>query len=397
MPMLAEAPRIFLVAGEPSGDALGAGLIAAVRDSAPDAICRGVGGPGMAAAGMDLAFPYDDLAVMGLVEVLPRYFRIRRRWREVMAAIDAFDPDVVVTIDSSGFNKPIAKRLIATGSTARRVHYVAPMVWAWRPGRARSMSQLYHHLLVLFPFEPPFFTEHGLATSYVGHLATEQLAGNGGAFRAAHGIPSDAPVVAVLPGSRRGELSRLLPIFEQALLQMATEFPGLTLVCPTVPLVKDLVHQAVARTGLPAVVTDSPTEKADAFAAADVAIAASGTVTLELALARVPMVVAYRVNSITAAIGKRLLSVSSAGLPNLLSGRPVVSECLQDRCRPEHVAAEALRLIRDPAAREAQLRAFDEVRRALQPPAGSPSAAAAAIVLHEAALRRATVSDPKDQ
>ena len=386
--MPVSAPRVFLVAGEPSGDALGAGLVAALRQAEPSAVCRGVGGHRMVAAGMDLVFPYDDLAVMGLVEVLPRYFRIRRRWQQVMAAIRAFDPDVVVTIDSSGFNKPIAKRLIKQGSTARRVHYVAPMVWAWRPGRAETFARLFHHLLVLFPFEPPYFTKHGLRTTCVGHPAVEAAPGDGQAFRTAHGLTPETPLLAVLPGSRRGEVDRLLPVFRLALERVADAVPGLYLVFPTVPLVEDAVRQAAARLGIPAIGTADAAEKRNALAAADAAIAASGTVTLELALAGVPMVAAYRLNPITAGIGRHILNVTSASLPNLLAGRKLVPELLQEYCTPDAVADAVLPLLSDTPARRAQIAGFGEIASALEPPHGSPSGAAAAMVLQEAAVRR---------
>lgn len=391
--MQIEAPRIFLVAGEPSGDALGAGLIDAIKAAAPDSLCLGVGGPGMAVAGMELVFPYDDLAVMGLVEVLPRYFRIRRRWQQVMTAIAAFDPDVVVTIDSSGFNKPIAKRLIKLGSTSRRVHYVAPMVWAWRPGRAEVFAQLFHHLLVLFPFEPPYFTEHGLPTTYVGHPATQTPPGDGAAFRARHDIPADAPLLAVLPGSRKGELARLLPVFEQALPLIAAAIPDLHVVFPTVPLVADKVRNAASALKMPSAVTDTATEKADAFAASTAALAASGTITLELALAKVPMAVAYKVHPITAEIGKRVLKVKSAALPNLLSGRALVPEFLQHRCTPELLAEAVIALLREPARRAEQAKGFEEISAAMSTEGRSPSAVAAAMVLAEAAERRSAISN----
>jgi len=383
-----KTPRVFLVAGEPSGDSLGGGLIAALKQMAPDTMCAGVGGPEMFAAGMYLVFPYDDLAVMGLVEVLPRYFRIRRRWREVMAAIERFDPDVVVTIDSGGFNKPVARKLIARGSTARRVQYVGPMVWAWRPGRAKTTAELFHRLLVLFPFEPPFFEAHGLPTTWVGHPAAERPPGNGPRFRAAHGISSGAKVVAVLPGSRPGEVGRLLPSFTQALGMLAERIRDLILVFPTLPLVAEQVRAAVDRLSIRAVVSDRADEKADAFAASDAAMAASGTVTLELALARVPMVVAYRVNPVTAFLGRRLLNVSSASLPNLLAGSTLVSECLQDDCRPDILAVELARLFDSPEARNRQIEAFHSITADLRSLDGSPSEAAAAMILHEAAERR---------
>jgi lipid-A-disaccharide synthase len=389
--MPVSAPRVFLVAGEPSGDALGGGLIGALRNAASDAICCGVGGPRMVEAGMDLVFPYDDLAIMGLVEVLPRYFRIRRRWQQVMAAITAFDPDVVVTIDSSGFNKPIARRLIADGSTARRVHYVAPMVWAWRPGRAKKMANLFHHLLVLFPFEPPYFTAHGLRTTYVGHPATQASPGDGAAFRTAHDIPPDAPLLAILPGSRKTELDRLLPVFEAALEQIAAAIPELHLVFPTIPLVEARVRHTAAKLAIPAVVTSSPAANADAFAAANGALAASGTITLELALAKVPMAVAYKVNPLTAAVGRRLLNVTSASLPNVLSGRQLVPELLQEQCTPETIAQTVIPLLTDPTKQRAQIDGFEGIARALRTADGSPSDAAAAMVLEEAAVRRAAL------
>jgi lipid-A-disaccharide synthase len=390
--MQVAAPRIFLVAGEPSGDALGAGLVEALQASAPDSVCRGVGGPRMVAAGMDLVFPYDDLAVMGLVEVLPRYFRIRRRWHQVMAAIAEFQPDVVVTIDSSSFNKPIAKRLIKQGSTARRVHYVAPMVWAWRPGRAKPFAQLFHHLMVLFPFEPQYFNKHGLQTTYVGHPTVQARTGDGPAFRARYSIPADAPILSVLPGSRRGELDRLLPVFEDVLPRIADAVPGLHLVFPTLPLVADQVRASAARLAIPSIVTVKTAEMPYAFAASTAALAASGTVTLELALAKLPMVVTYRVNPITAEIGKRLLNVKSASLPNLLAGRDLVPEFLQHRCTPDLLARELEALLLEPKRQAAQIAGFDQISAALRIPDSSPSEVAAAMVLAEAAERRAANS-----
>ncbi len=390
--MPVDAPKIFFVAGEPSGDALGAGLIQALRMSAPDAVCQGVGGPRVAAAGMELVFPYDDLAVMGLIEVLPRYLRIRRRWHQVMAAIGEFNPDVVVTIDSSGFNKPIAKQLIKQGSTARRVHYVAPMVWAWRAGRAKTFAELFHHLLVLFPFEPPYFTAHGLKTTYVSHPAAEKPPGDGAVFRARYVIPAGAPLLAVLPGSRKGELARLLPVFEEALPRIADAVPGLHLVFPTVPLVADQVRATAAKLAIPSVITETDEDKRDAFAASTAALAASGTITLELALAKVPMLTTYRMNRITAEIGKRVLQVKSASLPNLLSGRALVPELLQYYCTPESVAEEVIKLLTEPDRRQAQALGFEEISAAMHSQDRSPSAMAAAMVLAEAAERRAAIN-----
>ena len=385
--MYSRPPRIFLVAGEPSGDMLGGGLVREILAACTDASIFGVGGPQMAAAGMKLLFPYDDLAVMGLVEVLPRYFRIRRRWHTVMQAIEKFDPDVVITIDSSGFNKPIARKLRSMGHPARRVHYVAPMVWAWRPGRAKKMAPLFHHLMVLFPFEPAYFTEHGLPTTFVGHPATEAVRGDSLSFRTRHGISPTAKVMLMLPGSRRGEVQKLLPVFADAARRIKTELPEVEIVVPTLPLVSGLVRSLLDSASLPAIVVESEAEKRDAFAAAHTALASSGTVTLELALAGVPMVVAYRMNRVTAAIGKRLLNVNSASLPNILSEAPFIPEFLQDQCEPAGIAAEMCRLLGDPDAHSEQQSKLQAIRESLSTPCASPSSAAAAIVLQEAATR----------
>ncbi len=383
------APRIFLVAGEPSGDTLGTGLLRALRAKAPDLQARGVGGPGMVGAGMDLVFSYDDLAIMGVVEILPKLAQLQRRWGEAADAITAFRPDVVVTIDSSGFNKGLAKRLIKSGEPARRVHYVAPMVWAWRAGRAKGMAQLFDRLLTLFPFEPAYFTAFGLPTDCVGHPAVEAPLGDGPTFRAAHGIPKDAPTLALLPGSRRGELNRILPLFCDVASRLSANIPSLHLICPTVPMVAPILRQALAQLPMPATVVETLADKAGAFAASDTALAASGTITLELALARVPMVVAYRLNPTTAFVGEHLFGIRTAALPNLLAKRTVVPEFLQRFATPERLTSEVLALYRDPRLKAEQMQAFDQIAAALQPGALSPSETAAEIVLEEAQRGRA--------
>ncbi|MCA8929285.1 MAG: lipid-A-disaccharide synthase [Alphaproteobacteria bacterium] len=388
-------PRIFLVAGEPSGDTLGAGLLRALRAEVPGTVARGIGGPGMVEAGMDLVFPYDDLAIMGVVEILPKLAQLQRRWAEAAAAVEAFRPDVVVTIDSSGFNKGLAKRLIKARVPARRVHYVAPMVWAWRPGRAEGMAKLFDRLMTLFPFEPPYFEPFGLPTDCVGHPAVEARPGDGPGFRAGHAIPAEAPALALLPGSRRGEVKRLLPLMVETVRRIAPSLPGLHLICPTVPLVAPLLREALAGLDVTAVVVDRLGDKHDALAAADAALAASGTITLELALARVPMVVTYRVNALTGFIGRRLLKVRSASLPNLLAGRPFVPELLQDRATPDRLAAATLALLRDPDARQRQAQGFAEIAAALNPGTNTPSATAAKIVLEEAVRGRAAQTSPR--
>jgi lipid-A-disaccharide synthase len=335
-------------------------------------------------AGMEMVFSYDDLAIMGVVEILPKLAQLKRRWAEAAEAIREFQPDVVVTIDSSGFNKGLAKRLIKAGEPARRVHYVAPMVWAWRAGRAKGMAQLFDRLLTLFPFEPPYFTAHGLPTDCVGHPAVEAALGDGAAFRARHGIGAEVPTLALLPGSRRGELKRILPLFCEVAARLRRQIPALHLICPTVPMVAPMLRQALEQLAMPATVVETLAEKADAFAAADAALAASGTITLELALARVPMVVAYRVNPTTAFVGEHLFGIRTAALPNLLAKRRVVPEFLQRFATPERLMTETQALLQNAEARAMQMQAFEDIAAGLQPGVLSPSATAAEIVLEEA-------------
>src|SRR6266566_5000556 len=241
------APFIFIVAGEPSGDALGGALIAALRERAGGVRFAGVGGEAMAQQGLSSLVPLSDLAVAGIAEVLPRAPLILRRVRETVAAIRAMKPDAVVTIDSSGFSWRVAQRLRRRGERLPLIHYVAPMVWAWRGGRARRMARWYDHLLTLLPFEPAYFERVGLAASYVGHPVLESGADKGDAarFRARHGIAADELLISVLPGSRGGEVSRLLPIFGAALRRLEPMIGPFRVAVPTVETVAEKVTAGI--------------------------------------------------------------------------------------------------------------------------------------------------------
>jgi len=290
-------------------------------------------------------------------------------------------PAVVVTIDSPGFTLRLL-RLIA-GSLIPRVHYVAPQVWAWRESRVKKFPGLWDRLLCLLPFEPAFFAGHGLPARFVGHPVLESGAGAGDAarFRNTHALAADAPVFLLLPGSRRGEVRRLLPVFGAALELLAARVPGLVPVVVVAPAVAEAVQQAASSWPVrPLVVTDDAARN-DAYAAAAVALTKSGTSTLELALAGVPMAVAYRVNPLTAAIARRLVRVEFAALVNLLAGRAVVPEFIQAAGSPARLADTVYHLLTDPAAATAQRAAFREVMARLTPPEGTPSQAAARAVL----------------
>jgi len=382
----AEAPLIFLVAGEPSGDQLGAGLMAALREETGGQVrFAGVGGERMTAAGLDSLFPIDELAVMGLVEVLPRLAAVIRRIRQTVAAARQARPAVLVTIDSPNFTLEVSRRLAGAG--IRLVHYVAPSVWAWKPWRARRVAKYLDHLMVLLPFEPPYFERHGLATTFVGHPALEQRAGpaDGAGFRGRHGIAGDAPALCILPGSRQGEVRRLLPIFAETVTRLRERIDGLAAVVPTVPTVAETVAVAVRDWPVPVTVVRDAGEKPAAFAACDAALAASGTVAVELAVAGVPTVLAYRVNWLTGAIVRQLVTVRFVSLVNLVLDRAAQPEFLQGRCRADLLADAVMALLRDPAARARQLEAYGEAVRALRAGDEAPSRLAARTVLAQVA------------
>ncbi|MCY4500467.1 MAG: lipid-A-disaccharide synthase [Alphaproteobacteria bacterium] len=370
--------RVYIVAGEPSGDALGARLLGALREGGP-VEAAGVGGDLMGREGVASLFPQAETAVMGLFEVLPRTRRLLRRMDETVADIMRFRPDAVVTIDSGGFNKGIARRLIAAGCPAARIHYVAPMVWVWAPGRTRAMARLFDHLMTLWPFEPALFERDGLESTFVGHSLVEAAAGDGAAFRTRHGIGPDATVLAVLPGSRSGEVRRLLPVFRETLERLAGNIPALHLAVPTVGTVAERVRHAVAGWPWPVTATLGEEEKQDAFAASRAALGASGTVALELALAGVPQVTAYRLNRATALIGRAVVRTRRFCPVNIVLDRPVVPELVQGDCRPGPLARALGPLLFDEDARAAQLSAFGELAGMLGG-GGRPSLRAAGTV-----------------
>ncbi len=372
---------ICIVAGEESGDALGARLITALRRMRPDAEFIGVGGIRMQALGFQSLFPMRELAVMGLLEVLPKVFQLRRRLRETADTIVARRPDVVVTIDSPGFTLRLLK--LIKGAGLRRVHYVAPQVWAWREGRVKHFPGLWDRLLCLLPFEPAFFRRHGLEAAFVGHPVIESGADAGDAarFRTKYGVAEGARLLIVMPGSRRSEVGRLLPVFGATLDLLLQRFPDLVPVVPVADAVAESVRAGAAQWRVrPIVVTDSA-DKFDAFAAAAGALAKSGTSTLELAMAGVPMVVSYRVNPVTAWVARRLIKLKYVCIVNLLADDAVVPELIQQDATPARLAAELGRLLADAAEAARQVSASGAVIAALCASDGLPSDAAAREVL----------------
>ncbi|MGB3553909.1 MAG: lipid-A-disaccharide synthase [Jannaschia sp.] len=349
--------RLFLIAGEPSGDRLGAALMAGLRDLMPDVVFDGIGGPLMEAEGLRSLFPMADLSVMGLVEVLPRLRHLFRRRDEAAAAISRLAPDALVTIDSPDFCLRVAARARAAHPKLKVVHYVAPSVWAWRPARAERMARVVDHVLALLPFEPPYMRTAGMTCDFVGHPVVAEPRATPAEiaqFRQKAGI--DGPVALVLPGSRGGEIGRLAPIFGEALGQLPR---GVCVVVPSVPEMGPVMAAAVRDwPGEPLVVTGAADRRA-AFASADAALAASGTVSLELAANGVPMIIAYDMNWLSRRVLSRLLRVDTVTLVNLVSETRTVPEFLGDACRPGPVGAALADLLRVPSQREHQRAALD--------------------------------------
>jgi lipid-A-disaccharide synthase len=374
----------MLVVGEPSGDQLGAQLMAGLKKIAGNRVrIVGVGGAAMSAEGLQSLFPLDATSVMGLREVVPRIPAILKRVREAADFALRARPDLVVIIDSPDFTHRIAQRLKRLDPSIRTANYAPPQVWASRSYRARKMARYIDAVLTLFPFEAAFFERYGIRAYSVGYPVIERAnrITGGAAFRQRRGIPTGSPLLAVLPGSRRSEIRFILPPFKAAVGILARAVPGLICVLPTTGHVAHLVRASAADWPTPVHVVETDDEKFAAFDAADAALAASGTVTSELALARTPMVVGYRVGWLTYLLARPLMHATYFVLTNIVLGREAVPEFIQGACTPEALAGALKALLTDQAARAKQLRDLEDAVRLFGVDQESPSLRAARAVL----------------
>ncbi len=377
-----DGPRILLIAGEASGDGLGAGLVEALRARYPGARFAGVGGDAMRNAGMETWHDASELAVMGLAEVLrhlPRLLRLRRELRERALA---WGPDVVVGIDAPDFNLGVERWFRRRG--IRTVHYVSPSVWAWREKRAAKIGQSADRVLCLFPMEPPIYARHGVDARFVGHPMADEmpLHPDRAEARRQLGLPADAPVLAVLPGSRLGEIGRLGEVFLQAAWQVSEAMPALHVAIPAAGVAaRELLQAQLKRSPLRSAQTHLHDGQArTVLAAADVVLLASGTATLETMLSKRAMVVGYRVAPLTYRIVKALglLKVDRYALPNVLAGRDLAPELMQDDCTPEALAAAVLHWFGNPQAVAALQPEYERLHLELRRDASASAAAAVA-------------------
>ena len=346
------ALRVFLIAGEPSGDRLGAALMAGLRALHADVVFSGVGGALMQAQGLHSLFPMEELSVMGIAEVLPKYRQLKRRIAQTAEAALAAGPSVMISIDSPDFCLRVAKRVKAQRPDLPTVHYVAPSVWAWRPKRAGKMARVIDHVLALLPFEPPLMRAAGMSCDFVGHpVVAEALATP--EERAL--MAGEAPLILALPGSRRGEVTRLAPVIAEVLAQIKVVYPAARVALPTVRGVADLVTDLSRDWPIVPQIIQDPALKRAAFAAADVAIAASGTVSLELAANGCPMVIAYDMHPLTLWLMRRAALIDTVTLVNLVSDTRVVPEFIGANCRADLIAPAVLALLQGAGDQQAAM------------------------------------------
>jgi lipid-A-disaccharide synthase len=387
------ARRIFLIATEESGDRLGSGLMKVLRQRLGGAVrFEGVGGQSMAREGLASLFPIEELSIMGLAAVVKQLPKILRRIRETATAVTEASPDILVIIDSPDFTHRVARRVRARDPSIPIIDYVSPSVWAWRAGRARAMRRYVDHVLALLPFEPEAYRRlRGPPCSYVGHPLIEQIGQLRPGVDEQMRRDAQPPVLLVLPGSRRGEINHHMAVFGETLGLLHAQDVAFELILPTMPHLQDAVAQAVKSWPVQPRVVVGDKEKRAAFRIAHAAFVKSGTATLELAIASVPMVAAYKVGAIEAAIMRRAIRASSVILANLVIGENVVPEFIQEDCAPEKLLPALRDILTDTPLRRRQVEAFVKLDAIMSTGNEPPSVRAADIVL--ATLRKARGSN----
>lgn len=376
--------KVYLIAGEPSGDLLGSRFMRAMRAKTNGQVeFFGLGGDTMEAEGLKPLFDISDLAIMGLVEVIPSIPKVLKHIKNTVEDIIKIKPDVVITIDSWSFCARVHKRLRKLKTNIPQIHYVAPQVWAWKKKRARTMYKYIDALMTLLPQEPKYFTPYNLETVFVGHpvIESEALTADGEAFRAQYNIAQNKKIITVLPGSRKTEVAKLLPIFLETAKNLSKHNPDFYFVIPTVRTVCSQVKKMVKDSKLPILVVDTQNDRYNAFQASEVAIAASGTVALELAICHIPHLVAYKVSPFTAWIVSKIMKIQFVNLSNIMLGRLVVPELLQEQCTSGTITHTTLELLKKEDLYLREMDGFDKVKGSLSNGEQTPSENATDFVL----------------
>ncbi len=382
---IAEQPlKVYLIAGEPSGDLLGSRLMRALRRKTAGKVeFFGLGGDTMEAEGLKPLFDISDLAIMGLIEVIPSIPKVLRHIKETVADILRVQPDIVITIDSWSFSARVHQKLRQLKTGIPQLHYVAPQVWAWKKKRAKTMYKYIDALMTLLPQEPKYFTPYHLETVFVGHpvIESEVLQADGNEFRRQYQIPDNKKIITILPGSRHNEVGRLLPVFAEAARQLLAQNPDFYFVIPTVRTVASHVKAEAAKLNLPLLVVESQQDRYNAFRASSAAIAASGTVALELAICHIPHIIGYKVSPLTAFIAGKFLKIQFVNLSNIMLGREVVPELLQEQCIAGNIVRYINELLSHGELYHRQMDGFDKVKALLSNGEQTPSDNAADFIL----------------
>ena len=370
----------MLIAGEASGDKLGARLMNSIRKRCPNVIFVGIGGPLMEREGLESLFPIDEISVMGIFEILTHVPRLLKRISQTVHYAQSENLDALITIDIPDFSFRVLQKLQGKGITL--IHYVAPSVWAWRSYRAKKLARLVDHLLVILPFEASYFRKCRLDTTFVGHSVIEECyRGSAERFRKKYNISYDIPILSVLPGSRESEVKYLLPVFQRVVARIIEEHKDTCIVIPTTSTVRHKVTNEVLNWPSSPIVLEDSQDRYDAFAASRCALAASGTVSLELAVSGIPHMIAYRVNRLTAFIAKMLLYTDTITIINLVLKKKIIPEFIQDNCISAKIAPVLSSMMLAGPERSIQIAGFKEIIRCLRAGEKNPSDKAAETIL----------------
>lgn len=374
--------KIFIIAGEASGDQLGASILHSLKSRHINQIdVRGIGGQNLLDEGLsESLFPMDDLSLMGVTEIIPHLPKLLRRIDQTATAIRLFNPDIILTIDSPDFCFRVLEKLKSTKIKSKKIHVVAPSVWAWRPKRAKKIAKFLDGLLCLLPFEPPYFEKEGLKAQFMGHpvMNSPAINANGNAFRFRHMIGLDQPTCGIFFGSRTGELDRHSEIFLSTAEKIHAQNSDIVFVVPTLPKFKNRLEENFRARGLKAIVTTDKAEKFEAIKSCTIALNVSGTIGLELAVANVPHIMAYKFSTLSYKIGKLLVKAKFGHLANIILNTAIVPEFIQEEANSENLSESLLNLLNNPSAQIKQKDAFDEMRNQLSGSAQKNSATIAA-------------------
>lgn len=359
-----KSKKIFIIAGEVSGDILGADLMKSIISKDKSVKFYGVGGEEMQKInGFKSLFNIKDIAVMGIFEVLKHLCIIKKRIKETINQITKIKPDLIITIDSPGFNMRIVKQIKKQFPNIKTLHYVAPQVWAWKEKRAKKVALLYDYLICFFDFEIPYFTKYGLKTFAVGHTAIKNVNGNSERFLKTYKLSKNDNVITMLPGSRVQIAKRLLPIYKEVVEKLYKQVKNLKVVMPTTSTSHNFIINEVAKWNIKPLIITTKQDRYDAFVASKAVLSISGTAVLEIAVAKTPVIVAYKLSPLSYMIAKRLVKIKNVSLPNIIMGKQIVPEFIQERCNATLLSKELKKIITNKKYRDGMVKNLEEMNK----------------------------------